>query len=184
MGAPRINAMDLLIRAEQQAARRNDGIQYPNGRKYTPQSPKTVKENITANLQSVTAKKPRNKHGNVKCHWNGMDFDSYVERDRYIELTFMQNAGIITNLRQTPKYVLVPPVILEGKKFPQTTYSADSYYEIVATGVKVTEDVKGGDVTELFQFKRKLMKHMFDIEIQIWRKSGDCRGNTTKRKGK
>ena len=182
MAQPRISQMDLLVRAAQQQARANDRIQYPNGKTYEPSSPKTVAENITANLKLATEPKKRSKGGNTKCEWKGIKFDSFVERDRYIELTYMQDAGIIRNLRKAPKYVLIPPVFLEGKNFPQTTYSADSYYEIVETGAKIVEDVKGYDVTDMFQHKRKQMKHMFDIEVVIWRKSGDSRGNTTKRK--
>ena len=50
----------------------------------------------------------RNKYGNRKVIVDGMEFDSKKEARRWRELTYMQKAGIIQDLKRQVKYVLIP----------------------------------------------------------------------------
>lgn len=106
---------------------------------------------------------------------NGIKFDSQTELKRYIDLTLLQAADEISNLKVHTEYVLIPA----NEKFRGLKYTDDfSYYE---KGVFVCEDVKGGKTLKdqkrikkmapyrLFKIKQKLMYHIHYIEVkEVW----------------
>ncbi len=106
----------------------------------------------------------RPKYGNKKVTYEGHNFDSTKERDRYIDLKLMQRAGLISELELQPKWVLMPTTRIGGKTQRVTTYSADFSY--VKDGVKVVEDVKSeATKTDVYKLKRKLMYVVHGIEV-------------------
>lgn len=90
---------------------------------------------------------------------DGIRFASQAEAKRYIALTVMARAGIISGLECQPSYLLV----VEGQKVG--TYKADFRYREVATGETVVEDVKGV-LTPVYRLKKKLVRALYNIEIK------------------
>lgn len=90
---------------------------------------------------------------------------SQKEHERANELKLMQHAGLISNLREQVKYVLIPT-----QRDPQgnllekeCSYYADFVYD--KDGITVVEDTKGFRTPE-YRLKRKLMLHVHGISIK------------------
>ena len=104
-------------------------------------------------------------------------FDSKKEWRRYGELTTLERAGKITDLRTQVKYILIPaqrePDIIgpRGGKKPgkiiehECAYKADFVYHDLTTGETVVEDTKGFRTKE-YVIKRKLMLWVHGIKIR------------------
>lgn len=115
------------------------------------------------------------KYGNTKIEIDGHIFDSRREASRYMDLSLLQKAGEISDLRMQVKYVLIPAQrepdtigpkggIKKGKVIEkECSYIADFVYKD-KTGKTVVEDVKGFRTKE-YMIKRKLM--LFFREIRI-----------------
>lgn len=108
-----------------------------------------------------TPKKRKNKYGAKKSG----GYASTKEHNRANELELMQRAGLISNLREQVKYVLIPT-----QRDPQgnllekeCSYYADFVYD--KDGVTVVEDTKGFRTKE-YRLKRKLMLHVHGISIK------------------
>lgn len=119
----------------------------------------------------------QNKYRNKKVTYNGMEFDSGKERDRYFELEVMQRAGQIRNLRRQVSFELVPhqklmvPVFGGGMRWhteKAVKYIADFVYEDRSTGSTVVEDVKSPITRKQPEYiiKRKLLLERFRIAIK------------------
>lgn len=119
---------------------------------------------------------PVAKYRNQKTTIDGIVFDSRKEAHRYVELTILQKAGEIRDLRRQVKFVLIPaqreapdpkakkPVL--GKVIErECAYIADFVYEDARTGTTVVEDTKGLRTKE-YIIKRKLMLYTFGIRIR------------------
>lgn len=128
-----------------------------------------------------------NKFGakKVKDPFTGDVFDSKAEHKRWCELTLLQRAGKLSNLRRQVKYELIPTQREEStevyKAGPQkglpkpgaiiekgVSYIADFVYTD-ADGNLVVEDTKGlkrGAAYDLFAIKRKLMLYVNGIRVK------------------
>ena len=122
-----------------------------------------------------------NKYRSVKARCNqGHIHDSCKEARRCNELTLLERAGQISNLRQQVKYVLIPTqrelasgCYTKGKYKGQprkgkvlekeVAYYADFVY--TENGREVVEDTKGMK-TETYKIKRKLMLYVHGIRIK------------------
>lgn len=122
-----------------------------------------------------------NKYKNSKCKCNqGHIHDSRKEARRCNELTLLERAGEISNLRQQVKYVLIPAqrdksteVYTRGKRKgepkegklleKECCYYADFVY--AKNGREVVEDAKGMR-TEVYKLKKKLMLYFYEIKIR------------------
>lgn len=102
----------------------------------------------------------RSKYGAQKSG----GYDSRKEHHRANELKLMQRAGLISNLREQVKYVLIPTQRDTGGKLleKECSYYADFVYD--RNGVTVVEDTKGVRTQE-YIIKRKLMLHVHGISI-------------------
>lgn len=111
-------------------------------------------------LRVAPVTKKRNKYGAKKSG----GYDSKKEHSRANELKLMQRAGLISNLREQVKYVLIPAQrdtagnLLER----ECAYYADFVYS--KDGKTVVEDTKGVRTKE-YKIKRKLMLHVHGISI-------------------
>ena len=98
----------------------------------------------------------RINHETVK--YGDKTFDSIAEKDRYIELSIMERAGQISNLKCHPRYDLIPTQRIPGKPTLRShRYTAD--FEYVRDGELTIEDVKS-EFTRLerdYIINRKLM---------------------------
>lgn len=107
-----------------------------------------------------------NKYKAVKTEVNGIMFDSKAEARRYGQLLMLERAGQIRQLERQVVFVLVPAVILNGRKKPAVRYVADfKYYDFKKLNF-VIEDVKGV-ITPLFRAKQHLMKHVHNLDILV-----------------
>jgi hypothetical protein len=120
----------------------------------------------------------KNKYKALKCTVGNEVFDSRKEARRYQELTLLERAGHIQNLRRQVKYVLIPSQYklyerygkncrkLRDKKElleREVSYIADFVYEI--NGNKIVEDTKGMK-TKDYIIKRKLMLWVHGIRVK------------------
>lgn len=99
------------------------------------------------------------KYHAVKTSFNGIVFDSKKEAHRYYELSILQAAGEISDLRTQVPYELIPKQAGERA----CIYKADFVYQ--ENGKTVVEDVKGVR-TDAYKIKRKLMLWVHGIKIR------------------
>lgn len=130
----------------------------------------------------MTYYKPKNrKYGNRRAEVDGIAFDSKKEARRWRELTLLQEAGKITDLRRQVKYTLIPAqrefngreiytkgrhkgCFKPGKLLErEVAYYADFVY--IADGMTVVEDTKGVRTSE-YIIKRKLMLWRYGLRIR------------------
>lgn len=105
------------------------------------------------------------KYGNTKVVDGGIKFDSKAEHKRWQYLVMLQKAREISDLRLQVRFELIPAQVApSGKKERATVYIADFAY-VTSAGARIVEDVKGC-VTPEFRLKRKLMLHVFGIEVK------------------
>lgn len=111
-------------------------------------------------MRVASASKKRNKYGAKKSG----GYDSKKERNRANELKLMQRAGLISNLREQVKYVLIPTQrnSTGGLLEKECSYYADFVYD--KDGTTVVEDTKGVRTPE-YRLKRKLMLYVHGISI-------------------
>lgn len=99
------------------------------------------------------------KYKNKKTVVDGITFDSKHEAERYVGLSLMASAGVISDLRMQVKYELIPKQDGERK----CEYIADFVY--TENGQTVVEDTKGFR-TKDYIIKRKLMLYRYGIRIR------------------
>lgn len=108
-----------------------------------------------------------NKYGAKKTTLaNGEKFDSRKEANRYCELSLLERAGRIKDLRKQVKYVLIPAQRDKTGKMLEyeASYIADFVYWDFSLGCEVVEDVKGVR-TDIYKLKKKLMLWVHGIRI-------------------
>ena len=118
------------------------------------------------------SKKGKNKFGAKKSLYDGIKFDSTVERQRYMYLKFQENKGEISCLRLQVKFLIIPRVTKMVPKQLKTKvrydervvelaayYTADFCY--IEKGRYVMEDVKNDYSQDIrdYPLRRKLMIH-------------------------
>lgn len=104
-----------------------------------------------------------NKHGNIRCEFNGIKFDSQVEMFRYHELLLLEKAGEIKNLECHKSFEIIP----KQKGERAAKYTPDFYY--IENGKAVAEEIKGEytKTEEAYILRRKLFKLNYpDIEFR------------------
>lgn len=103
----------------------------------------------------------KTKFGNKRCIYNGIKFDSLAEKDRYIELLALEQAGKISGLKVHGKeltYSLVSSFKYQTFTGEIRTHRAITYipdFGYFINGKWVIEDVKGL-ITDVFKIKHKL----------------------------
>lgn len=121
--------------------------------------------------------KKGNKYGNKRVFRHGQWFDSEHEADRFFELSMMQRAGLISDLRTQVPFELIPtqrePDIIgvrggikKGKCIEKScVYYADFVY-VDKNGEQIVEDAKSPATrTEAYKIKKKLMLYRHGIRI-------------------
>jgi hypothetical protein len=99
-----------------------------------------------------------NKFGANAVEIDGFRFASGAEGRRYLQLKAAQAAGIIRGLELQPR---LPFEIDDERMF---TYVADFAYEVVESGEKVIEDVKGV-LTPVYKLKKRIIEKYYGIKI-------------------
>ena len=109
--------------------------------------------------------KTNSKYKNKKVKVDNIVFDSIKESNRYKELKYLENAGLIKELVLQPKYELQPKFKYEGKTVRKIEYIADFKYIDIKTNKEVVEDVKGIK-TEVYRLKKKMMLYKYNIDVK------------------
>lgn len=120
------------------------------------------------------------KFGNKRTVVDGIQFDSSKEAERYRELKWMEQVGLIRDLQRQVAFELIPAQHERFARFSKNgrrlkdgirciekkcVYIADFVYE--QDGKKVVEDVKSKATrTPEYIIKRKLMLEKFGIRIR------------------
>ena len=96
----------------------------------------------------------RSKYGNRRITFNGIVFDSVAEASRYKQLTYLEKAKEISDLKTQVEIRLLDSFDFDGAKIRGISYYADFQYK---QGDKtVIEDYKGYK-TDIYKLKRKLL---------------------------
>lgn len=106
------------------------------------------------------------KYRNQKISMGDQTFDSKKEMNRFLELSLLQKAGKIKDLRCQVKFVLIPAQRdpMTGKLLErECAYVADFVYQ--EGGRIVVEDTKGFR-TKDYIIKRKLMLQRYGVRIR------------------
>ena len=98
------------------------------------------------------------KYHAVKTDVDGITFDSKKEAARYEYLKTLERAGVISDLKLQPRYLLQEPFVCDGKKERKIEYVAD--FEYHQDGEIIVEDVKGKK-TDVYLLKRKLFLYRY-----------------------
>ena len=127
-----------------------------------------------------------NKYRNKKVSFQGEEFDSKREMQRYLVLKDAESKGIIQNLQKQVKFELIPKIEedvvihlktkdkIQRKTIQQPiTYKADFVYE--KDGVMVVEDVKISDylLPKDYILKEKLFRWKYGFSIKRVYKPND-----------
>lgn len=105
------------------------------------------------------------KYGNRTVILDDQIFDSQHEMHRWVELRYMERAGLIKNLARQVPYELIPAQRRNGRVIERACkYIADFAYQ-TKDGKEIVEDAKGYR-TEVYKIKKKLMLEKYGIEIQ------------------
>lgn len=133
-------------------------------------------------------KKPRKaRQNNTSVTVCGIKFDSKWEADRYLQLLYLEQQGIIRDLQLQKKFELIPAVrepdtvgkrggVKQGKVIERAVYYiADFVY--LKDGQTVAEDAKGYRDTssamyKVFIIKRKLMLWRYGLHVKEVRREG------------
>lgn len=114
---------------------------------------------------------PKSKYGNVKATAEGVTCDSKGELGRWIDLNGQFRRGEITELKRQVRYELCPPIRLHGEdRSASVKYVVDFQYRD-KSGALILEDFKGFDTPESRQ-KRRLLKHLYGLDVHIIRAKG------------
>lgn len=121
---------------------------------------------------------------NRKTVVDGIEFDSRKEARRYTELSLLEKAGAISDLRLQVKYVLIPAQyetyerygkrgqrLKDGQRLVEREIAYIADYVYTQDGKTVVEDVKGyrdpsSAAYAKFVLKRKLMLWIHGIKIK------------------
>ena len=119
-----------------------------------------------------------NKYNRRKITVKGETFDSEKEYKRFCELSLLEKAGAITELRRQVRYELIPTQyetferygkngkrLKDGKRCIErgVDYVADFVYK--ENGAEIVEDTKGVR-TKDYVIKRKLMLYVHNIKVR------------------
>ncbi len=103
----------------------------------------------------------KSKFNAKKITVDGVTFDSKLEYERFCELTLLQKAGKIENLRHHVKF----PLIEKSENGREIAYEADFVYE--ENGETVVEDTKSEPTkTRLYSLKKRLLLEKYGIKIK------------------
>lgn len=105
------------------------------------------------------------KYRAQKTEVDGITFASKHEARRYIELKYMERAGLISGLQLQRRFTLLGAQKDETGKVIERplTYVADFVYKD-QSGRTIVEDAKGMK-TDVYKIKRKLMLSIYGIRI-------------------
>jgi hypothetical protein len=107
--------------------------------------------------QVKLASKKKSKYSNKWVKYDGINFQSLAERNRYVELVNMKAAGAIKDFKRQVLFKFIINGVLV------TTYRCDFVVYTIEGGHRV-EDVKGV-ITDEYLLKKRLMKAIYKVDV-------------------
>lgn len=103
----------------------------------------------------------QNKYKNKLIIYDNIKFQSIKEKNRYIELKWLEKANIIKELELQKKFELQPKYTnSNGEHIRAITYIADFYYFDNEKQKYIVEDTKGFK-TEIYKLKKKIFEYQY-----------------------
>lgn len=104
--------------------------------------------------------------GKAKREYNGIIFDSLLEKNYYIYLLDQKEQGIIKDIELQPRYLIQPSFNYQGKTIRKIEYIAD-FKVTYSDNTVIVYDVKGkADAVALL--KRKLFMFKYPDNKLVW----------------
>lgn len=122
--------------------------------------PPKLQEQARAKLLGVN----KSKYHAEKTTIDGIKFDSRFEAEHYASLKLLEKAGVISDLKLQPRYLLQEGFTYQGHRERKIEYVAD--FEYIRDGHKIAEDCKGVK-TPVYQLKRKLFLYKYGDGIEF-----------------
>lgn len=117
---------------------------------------------MTASQYRQFRSQPKSKYGAQKTVVNGVKYDSKHEALRSTELEYLQNIGVISDLKRQEKFLLQEGFIdRDGNKIRPIYYVSDFTY--TRDGQKIIEDAKSIATRKIpvYQLKKKIMLYKY-----------------------
>lgn len=155
--------LDQLSPEMREQAKRQLAGEKPSAGMLAQRSP-TALDQLAGMHASATLPPRKSKYSAQRAYVNEIGFDSKAEAKRYVELLALQACGEVIRIHRQVMFDL------PGK----TVYKVD-FQVFWADGRVTYEDVKGVR-TENFQLKRRQVRSIYGVEIQVLgRKRGSKR---------
>ena len=122
-----------------------------------------VSKEIYSKLLNNSIDYKQSKYKNKKVVYNGIKFDSQKERNYYIKLKLLEDAGKIKDLKLQVKYGLQPKFKSGNKNIQAISYIADFTYLDEENKLHIV-DTKGVR-TDVYRIKKKMMQYK-GLEIE------------------
>lgn len=109
----------------------------------------------------------KHKYAASRTVFDGIVFDSAKEAQRFQQLKFLEEKGIIQNLESNAerRKKKLPKISYELKKRNGNICKYEPDFEYFENGKKIVEDTKGFK-TAVYEAKKKLMLKHFQIEVK------------------
>lgn len=106
----------------------------------------------------------KSKYNAVKTEIDGHKFDSRFEAEHYASLKLLERAGVISELKLQPRFLLQEGFTYNGHKERKIEYVADFQY--TKDGETIVEDTKSKATrTQVYMLKRKLFLYKYGNEV-------------------
>ena len=137
-----------------------------SGLRFTEEEFQALRTRLAAQHAPAVKQAKPSKYGSKKVVDSaGRKFDSKREQKRFVELSHLQAAGHISDLKTQVRFELVPKQEKPGGGCERPVhYVADFVYR-TSNGQQVVEDTKGFRTPD-YVIKRKLMLSVHRIQIQ------------------
>lgn len=137
-----------------------------NGLRYSEEEFQALRTRLAAQNAPKSASAKPSKYGSKKVvDSEGRKFDSKREQKRFVELSHLQAAGHITDLKTQVRFELVPKQEKPGGGLERPVHYVADFVYTIAGGEQVVEDTKGFRTPD-YVIKRKLMLSVHGIQIQ------------------
>ena len=116
--------------------------------------------------QNLILTPKKSKYINEKVTLDGIEFDSILEKNRYLELKLLEKAKEIKDIRTQVAFELQPSYKKNNKTIKSINYIADFVYYDLKKNKTIIEDTKGFR-TEIYKLKKKMFEYKYpDLEIK------------------
>lgn len=138
----------------------------PSGLRFSEEQFQALRTRLAAQNAPKAAPAKPSKYGSKKVVDSaGRKFDSKREQKRFVDLSHLQAAGHISNLKTQVRFELVPKQEKPGGGVERPVHYVADFVYTTSNGHQVVEDTKGFRTPD-YVIKRKLLLKVHGIQIQ------------------